>query len=140
MDTDARDPPFRRRAGSLLVGVTAGCWVGYIVVYPVSSLPLSRYTVVLVAGLGAYVDRLARSMLNRLLVAVGAAAVAYVVGVCVAAFPALVGWYADPAVRRALYFTALRETFPFGLLAMTLLLTGMFASYVLRNAYAELTR
>ena len=125
---------------ALLVGFTTGCWVGYALVYPVSSLPLPRYTVVGVVVLGVYVDYLARSMLDRLLVAFGASFVAYVAGFAVYAFPALVGWYDTALARRSLYLSGLRETFLFALLAMMLLLTGTFLSYIVRNTYAEVTR
>ena len=132
--------PLRSAVVALLVGFTSGCWVGYVLVYPVSSLPLPRYTVVGVVSLGFYVDRFARSMLDRLLVVFGASLFAYVVGFVVYAFPALVGWFEDPVVRRALYLSGLREVFLFALLAMTLLLLGTFLSYLVRNTYAEVTR
>jgi len=125
---------------TLLVGVTAGCWVGYVLVYPVSSLPLPRYTLVGVVVLGYYLDYFAESMLGRLLAVFGASAVAYVVGFSGYAFPALVGWYADPVVRRSLYLSGLREAFLFAMMAMTLLLLGTFVSYIVRNTYAEITR
>jgi hypothetical protein len=125
---------------TLLVGVVAGCWVGYVLVYPVSSLPLPRYTLAGVVVLGYYLDYFAESMLARLLTVFGASAVAYVVGFAGYAFPALVGWYADPLVRRSLYFSGLREAFLFSLMAMTLLLVGTFVSYIARNTYAEFTR
>lgn len=138
------DRPLAGRRGSalvaLLVGFTAGCWVGYALVYPVSSLPLPRYTVVGIVALGAYVDYFARSMLDRLLVVFGASFVAYAAGFAVYAFPALLGWYDTELARRSLYLSGLRETLLFALLAMTLLLTGTFVSYIVRNAYAEITR
>ena len=124
----------------LLVGFTAGCWVGYVLIHPVSSLPLPRFSVVGTVVLGVYLDLAAETMGDRLLGAIAAGALSYVVGFVVYAFPALVGWYADPVVRRSLYFSGLREAFIFALLAATLLLVGMFASYIGRNAYAEVTR
>lgn len=130
----------RAAAVALLVGVTAGCWVGYVLVYPVSSLPLPRYTVAGVVVLGGYVDYYAESMLQRFLVAFGAVLVAFATGFAVYAFPALVGWFSSPAVRRAIYLSGLRRAFLFTLLAMTLLLLGTFVSYVGRNLYAEITR
>lgn len=125
---------------TLLVGVTAGCWVGYVLVYPVSSLPLPKYTLAGVVVLGYYLDYFAESMLGRLLTVFGAAVIAYVVGFSGYAFPALVGWYADPVVRRSLYFSGLREAFLFAMMAMILLLLGTFVSYIARNTYAEVTR
>lgn len=130
--------------GSLLaalsVGVTAGCWVAYVLVYPVSSLPLPKYTLAGVVFLGYYIDYFAESMLGRLLTVFVASGVAYVVGFVGYAFPALVGWYSNPVVQRSLYFSGLREGFLFSLVAMTLLLAGTFMSYILRNSYTELTR
>jgi hypothetical protein len=79
-------------------------------------------------------------MLGRLLTVFGAAAIAYVVGFSGYAFPALVGWYTDPVVRRTLYFSGLREGFLFTMMAMILLLLGTFVSYIARNTYAEVTR
>ncbi|NHX37955.1 MULTISPECIES: hypothetical protein [Halolamina] len=124
----------------LLVGVVAGCWVGYVLVHPVSSLPLPRFTVVGVVVLGIYIDMAAEQMGERLFGVVAAGFISYVVGFVVYAFPALMGWYADPVVRRAIYFRGLREVFIFALLAATLLLVGTFVSYILRNTYAEITR
>ncbi|MFB6221095.1 MAG: hypothetical protein ABEH90_06615 [Halolamina sp.] len=123
-----------------LVGFTAGCWVGYVLVYPVSSLPLPKYTVVGVVVLGVYLDIAADTMLERLLATVGAGVVAYATGVVVYAFPAVVGWYTDPVVQRTLYLSGLRRGFIFALLAATLLLMGTFVSYIARNTYAEFTR
>lgn len=125
---------------TLLVGFVAGCWVGYVLVYPVSSLPLPRFTVVGVVLLGVYLDLAAETMLDRLLAILGAGVFAYATGFAVYAFPALVGWYTDPVVQRGIYLSGLREGFIFALLAATLLLVGTFGSYVLRNTYAELTR
>lgn len=134
----------RGRRGSalatLLVGITTGCWVAYVLVYPVSSLPLPKYTLAGVFVLGFYADFYAESMLDRLLTVFAASTVAFVVGFVGYAFPALVGWYSDPVVRRAIYLSGLRETFLFTLLAMTLLIVGTFGAYVLRNTYAEITR
>jgi len=124
----------------LLVGIVAGCWVGYVLVYPVSSVPLPRFTVVGVVVLGIYLDTAAEGMQERLFGVIVAGVISYVVGFAVYAFPALVGWYSDPIVRRAIYFRGLREVFIFALLAATLLLTGTFVSYILRNTYAEITR
>lgn len=124
----------------LLVGVTTGFWVGYVLVFPVSSLPLPRFTVVGVVALGIYLDVAASSMEERLLGVLAAGVLSYVTGFVVYAFPALVGWYADPIVRRAVYLTGLREAFIFALLAGTLLLVGTFCSYIGRNTYAEFTR
>ena len=134
----------RGRTGSafttLLAGVTAGCWVAYVLIYPVSSLPLPKYTLAGVFVLGYYVDYFAESMLGRLLTVFAASGVAFVVGFVGYAFPALVGWYADPVVQRSLYLSGLREVFLFSLMAMTLLLVGTFISYLSRNTYAEITR
>lgn len=124
----------------LLVGLTAGCWVGYVLVHPISSVPLPRFTVVGVVLLGIYVDAAADTMQERLFGVIVAGLISYVTGFVVYAFPALVGWYADPVVRRALYLTGLREAFIFALLAGTLLLTGTFVSYIGRNVYEEVTR
>lgn len=124
----------------LLVGLTAGCWVGYVLVHPISSVPLPRFTVVGVVLLGIYVDAAADTMQERLFGVIVAGLISYVTGFVVYAFPALVGWYADPVVRRALYLTGLREAFIFALLAGTLLLTGTFVSYIGRNVYEEITR
>lgn len=147
-DATTAKSPLRRlssgRTGSalatLLVGVTAGCWVGYVLVYPVSSLPLPKYTLAGVVVLGYYLDYFAESMLGRLLTVFGAAAIAYVVGFSGYAFPALVGWYTEPVVRRTLYLSGLREAFLFTMMAMILLLLGTFVSYIARNTYAEVTR
>lgn len=124
----------------LLVGTTAGCWVGYVLVYPVSSLPLPRFTVVGTVVLGAYLDAAAETMEDRLLGALAAGLVSYVTGFVVYAFPALVGWYTDPVITRSLYLSGLREAFIFALLSGTLLLVGTFMSYIVRNTYAEITR
>lgn len=123
-----------------LVGITAGCWVGYVLVYPVSSLPIPKYTVAGVVLLGVYLDAAAETMGDRLFGTLLAGLVSYVVGFAVYAFPALVGWYSDPLVARSLYFSGLREGFIFALLAGTLLLVGTMVSYVGRNAYSEFTR
>lgn len=147
-DTTTGTSPVRRlssgRTGSalatLLVGVTAGCWVGYVLVYPVSSLPLPKYTLAGVVVLGYYLDYFAESMLGRLLTVFGAAAIAYVVGFSGYAFPALVGWYTEPVVQRTLYLSGLRQAFLFTMMAMVLLLLGTFVSYIARNTYAEMTR
>lgn len=142
-DVEALSPltGYLRSAGAtLLVGFVSGCWVGYVLIYPVSSIPLPRYTVTGVVSLGYYVDYFARSMLDRLLIVFSASVLAFAVGFVVYSFPALAGWFEDPVVRRSLYLSGLREVFLFTLLAMTLLLAGTFGSYVLRNAYAELTR
>lgn len=125
---------------TLLVGVTAGCWVGYVLIYPVSSLPLPKFSVVATVVLGVYIDAAAETMGDRLLATFAAGVVSFVTGFVVYAFPALVGWYADPVVKRSLYFSGLREVFIFALLAGTLLLVGTFASYILRNTYREMTR
>jgi hypothetical protein len=125
---------------ALLTGVVAGCWVAYVLVYPVSSLPLPKYTLAGVVVLGYYLDYFAESMLGRLLTVFVASGVAYVVGFAGYAFPALVGWYTDPGVQRSIYLSGLRRAFLFSLMAMTLLLAGTFISYILRNSYAELTR
>lgn len=134
----------RGRRGSvlatLLVGITTGCWVAYVLVYPVSSLPLHKYTLASVFALGFYADYYAESMLDRLVTVFGASIAAFVVGFGGYAFPALVGWYSDPIVRRAIYLSGLRDTFLFTLLGMTLLITGTFGSYVLRNTYEEFAR
>ena len=124
----------------LLVGTTAGCWVGYVLVYPVSSLPLPKFTVVGTVALGVYLDVAAETMHDRLIGAGVAGFLSFVTGFVVYAFPALVGWYADPIVRRSLYLSGLRQAFIFALLAGTLLLVGAFVSYILRNTYAEVTR
>lgn len=123
-----------------LVGVTSGCWVAYALVYPVSSLPVPRYSLVGVVVLGGYVDAAARSMLDRVSMVVGAAVLTYGTGFVGYAFPALVGWIDEPVVRRALYVSGLRRAFVFSLLATTLLLLGTFVAYVGRNTYAEFTR
>ncbi|MEF8801624.1 MAG: hypothetical protein V5A38_01075 [Halolamina sp.] len=125
---------------TLLIGIITGCWVAYVLIYPVSSLGLPKYTLAGVFVLGFYADFYAESMLNRLLTVFAASIVAYVVGFVGYAFPALVGWYSDPFVRRAIYLSGLRETFLFSLLAMTLLIVGTFGAYVLRNTYEEATR
>jgi len=134
----------RGRRGSalatLLIGTSTGCWIAYVLVYPVSSLPLHRYTLAGVFLLGFYADYYAESMLDRLLTVFGASLVAFVVGFVGYAFLALVGWYGDPLVRRAIYLSGLRETFLFTLLGMTLLIVGTFGSYVLRNTYEEIVR
>jgi len=134
----------RGRTGSalatLLTGVTAGCWVAYVLVYPVSSLPLPKYTLAGIVVLGYYVDYFAESMLGRLLSVFVASGVAFVVGFVGYAFPALVGWYTDPGVQRSLYLSGLRDVFLFALMAMTLLLAGTFLSYLGRNVYTEVTR
>lgn len=134
----------RGRRGSvlatLLVGITTGCWVAYVLVYPVSSLPLPKYTLAGVFVLGFYADYYAESMLDRLLTVFAASIVAFVVGFVGYAFPALVGWYSEPVVRRAIYLSGLRETFLFTLLGMTLLIVGTFGAYILRNTYEEFTR
>lgn len=123
-----------------LVGITAGFWVGYVMVHPVSSLPLPRFTVVGATALGVYLDVSAETMQDRLVGVVAAGALGYVVGFLVYAFPAVVGWYGDPIVRRTIYLTGLREAFIFALLGATLLLVGTFVSYIVRNAYEEITR
>ncbi|AEN06948.1 hypothetical protein Halar_3341 [halophilic archaeon DL31] len=125
---------------TLLVGIASGCWIAYILVYPVSSLPLNKYTLAGTFVLGFYADYYAESMLDRLLTVFGASMVAFGVGFVGYAFPALVGWYSDPLVQRAIYLSGLRETFLFTLLGMTLLIVGTFGSYVLRNTYEEVTR
>jgi hypothetical protein len=125
---------------TLLIGVTTGCWVAYVLVYPVSSLPLHQYTIAGVVGLGGYADYYAETMMDRLLTVFGAAGIAFVVGFVGYAFPALVGWYSDPVVQRAIYLSGLRDTFLFTLLGMTLLIAGTFGSYVVRNTYAEVVR
>lgn len=134
----------RGRRGSvlatLLIGIATGCWIAYVLVYPVSSLPFHKYTLAGVFVLGFYADYYAESMLDRLVTVFGASVVAFVVGFGGYAFPALVGWYSDPVVRRAIYLSGLRETFLFTLVAMTLLIAGTFGSYVLRNTYEEITR
>lgn len=134
----------RGRRGSVLatvlVGIITGCWVAYVLVYPVSSLPLPKYTLAGIFLLGFYADFYAESMLDRLLTVFAASTVAFIVGFVGYAFPALVGWYSDPLVRRAIYLSGLRETFLFTLLAMTLLIVGTFGSYILRNTYEEFTR
>lgn len=134
----------RGRRGSvlaaLLVGITTGCWVAYVLIYPVSSLPLHKYTLVGVVGLGFYVDYYAESMFDRLMTVFGGSLVAFVTGFAGYAFPALVGWYNDPAVQRGIYLSGLRDAFLFTLLAITLLTLGTFGSYVLRNTYEEVTR
>lgn len=119
--------------------MTAGCWVGYALIYPVSSLPLPRYTLVGVVVLGVYLDTVAETMLERLLAVFGSGVGSYAIGVTIYALPGLLNWYSDPVVRRSLYLTGLRKAFIFGLLATTLLLFGTFLSYVLRNAYDELS-
>lgn len=124
----------------LLVGFTTGCWVGYVLVYPVSSIPLPRFTVLGVVLLGGYIDAAADTMQQRLFGVLLAGVIGYLTGFVVYTFPALVGWYADPVVRRALYLTGLREVFIFALLAGTLLLLGTFVSYIVRNTYEEITR
>ena len=124
----------------LLVGFTTGCWVGYVLVYPVSSIPLPRFTVLGVVLLGGYIDAAADTMQQRLFGVLLAGVIGYLTGFVVYAFPALVGWYADPLVRRALYLSGLREVFIFALLAGTLLLLGTFVSYIVRNTYEEITR
>lgn len=124
----------------LLVGITTGCWVAYVLIYPVSSIPLPQYTIAGVVVLGYYLDYFVESMLERLLSVFVASAVAFLTGFGGYSFPALVGWYSAPAVRRSVYLSGLRETFLFTLLAMTLLLTGTILSYILRNTYAEVTR
>ena len=124
----------------LLVGFTTGCWVGYVLIYPISSLPLPQYTLIGVILFGVYVDYVARSMLGRLLMIFGASSVAFVTGFVVYAFPALVGWYDTVLIQRSLYLSGLRETFLFTLLAMTLLIMGTFLSYIVRNTYNEMTR
>ncbi|WP_373190044.1 hypothetical protein [Halolamina sp.] len=124
----------------LLVGLTAGCWVGYVLVHPISSLPLPKFTVVGVVLLGVYIDAAADTMQERLFGVIIAGLISYVTGFVVYAFPALVGWYTDPIVRRTVYLTGLREVFLFALLAGTLLLTGTFISYIGRNTYEEITR
>lgn len=125
---------------TLLVGITAGCWIGYALVYPVSSLPLPRYTLASVVILGYYLNYFSESMLEQLLTVFGASAVTCVVGFTGYAFPALVGWYRDPVVQRSLYFSGLKKALLFSMMAMTLLLIGTFISYVVRNTYAEVTR
>ena len=124
----------------LLVGFTTGCWVGYVLVYPVSSIPLPRFTVLGVVLLGGYIDAAADTMQQRLFGVLLAGVIGYLTGFVVYAFPALVGWYADPLVQRALYLSGLREVFIFALLAGTLLLLGTFVSYIVRNTYEEITR
>lgn len=131
---------FRVPLTVLLVGTTAGCWVGYVLVYPVSSLALPRFTVVGTIVLGAYLDAAAETMGDRLLGTLAAGLVSYVTGFVVYAFPALVGWYTDPVITRALYLSGLREAFIFAFLAGTLLMVGTFVSYIVRNTYAEITR
>jgi len=133
-------PRARTAAVAGLVGVTAGCWVGYVLVYPVSSLALPRYTVAGVVVLGVYLDRVAGSMAQRLGAVLGAGAVAFATGWTVYALPALVGWFDTPAVQQAIYLRGLRRGFLFALLALTLLFLGTFCSYVGRNVYAEATR
>lgn len=123
-----------------LVGLTAGCWVGYVLVYPVSSLPLPKYSVVATVLLGGYLDAAAETMEDRLLGVLAAGLLSYVTGFVIYAFPALIGWYSDPLVTRSLYLSGLREAFIFALLAGTLLLVGTFISYIGRNTYAEITR
>lgn len=124
----------------LLVGFTAGCWVGYVLVYPVSSLPLPKYSVAATVVLGLYLDAAAETMGDRLLGTLAAGVLSYATGFAVYAFPALVGWYTDPLVTRSLYLSGLREAFIFALLAGTLLLVGAFVSYIVRNTYDEITR
>lgn len=134
----------RGRRGSafatLLVGTITGCWIAYVLIYPISSLPLHRYTLAGVIGLGFYADYYAESMFDRLVTVFGASLVAFVVGFIGYAFPALVGWYTEPAVQRGIYLSGLRDTFLFSLVATTLLVLGTFGSYVLRNTYEEVTR
>ncbi|MFB6201759.1 MAG: hypothetical protein ABEI98_07090 [Halorhabdus sp.] len=139
-DLDSDDGRLLMALTVLLVGVVTGFWVGYVLVYPVSSLRLSQFTVVSVVLLGVYLDTAAEGMQERLFGVVIAGSISYVVGFAVYAFPALVGWYSDPIVRRAIYFRGLREIFIFALLAATLLLAGTFVSYIVRNTYAEITR
>lgn len=125
---------------TILVGFVSGCWVGYVLIYPVSSLPLPKYTLAATVLLGVYVDYFASSMLRRIGIVLGASVVAYVTGFVWYAFPALLGWFPSPVTQRAMYFSGLRETFIFTLLGMTLLFTGTFIAYIIRNAYAEVTR
>ncbi|GAA5066143.1 hypothetical protein ACFFQF_18800 [Haladaptatus pallidirubidus] len=125
---------------ALLIGFITGCWIGYVLIYPISSLPLPRYTLVSVILLGAYIDYVTRSMLDRLLIVFAASLIAFVIGFVVYTFPALVGWYNTVLIQRSLYLSGLRKTFLFALLAMTLLLMGTLISYIIRNTYAEVTR
>jgi len=127
-------------ATTLLVGFTSGCWVAYVLVYPVSSLPLPKYTLAATLVLGVYVDYAADSMLSRIGIVLGGTLVAYVTGFVWYSLPALLGWYTNPVTQRALYLSGLRETFIFTLVAMTLLFTGTFVAYIVRNAYEEITR
>lgn len=125
---------------AVLVGFVSGCWVGYVLVYPVSSVPLPKYTLAATVLLGVYVDYFADSMLRRIGIVIAASVVAYATAFVWYAFPALLGWYPSVATQRAMYFSGLRESFIFTLLAMTLLFTGTFVAYILRNVYAEVTR
>jgi hypothetical protein len=124
----------------VLVGVTAGCWVGYALVYSLSGLWLPQYTLVVVVVLGFYVDYLAESMLDRVVTLLGSALVAYLTGFGVFTLPALVGWYTDPVLRRALYLSGLKRTFVVWGAGFVLLVAGTFVSYILRGTYAEVTR
>jgi len=122
------------------VGFVAGCWIAFALLYPLSSLPLPRYTMVWIVLLGPYVDYYAGSMLDRILLLLGAVVVAFVVAFAAFTFPALAGWHSDPIAVRSLYLTGLRRAFLFTLPAAVLLVVGTFAFYLIRQTYLEVTR
>lgn len=93
--------PSYRRLYSRLLG-------RFMLVYPVSSLPFPKLTVVAMVALGVYLDVAADTMHDRLIGAVVAGLLSFVARFAVYAFPALVGWYGDPIARRSLYFSGLR--------------------------------
>lgn len=124
---------------TLSVGVITGCWITYVLLYPLSSLPLPRYALAGVVALGWYVDYFARSMLDRIVVLFGSVLVASVTAFVAYTLPASLGWHADPVLRRALYLDGLKQVSIFTLGALVLLVAGTLGAYVLRNAYREIT-
>jgi hypothetical protein len=129
------------RRGSVLaalsVGVITGCWIAYALLYPLSSLPLPRYTLVSVALLGGYIDYFARSMLDRIGILIGAVIVAFITAFVVYTLPASLGWHSDPILQRTLFISGLKQVSIFTLAALVLLIGGTLGAYILRNVYRE---
>lgn len=132
------------RRGSIftafIIGAISGCWIAYILLYPFSSLPIPRYTLVVVVVLGWYIDYFARSMPDRLGILLGSSLIAYAVAFVAFTLPALIGIYQDPIVKRTVYLQGLRQVFIFTMPAVILLITGTLGAYVLSRTYDELTR
>lgn len=125
---------------ALAIGVITGCWIAYVLLYSLSSLPLPRYTLGAVVLLGWYVNHFARSMLDRMAILFGSSLVAYVTAFVAYTLPGILGWVSDPLVQRSLYLRGLRQVFIFTTPAFVLLIVGTFVTYVSSEAYAEITR